>query len=138
MWEFAAGCMRNYLILKEKARQFDEDKEIQALLAEIRNSSGDHVEPLGRYSRDKAKKVKELSLDRAELARKPLPYERLDQLTVDILFGVQIEQSASRKDAQDFPAMLNRRKACRDSCSILCDILCYFLLRRLAVVARSY
>ena len=29
VWAFAAGCMRNYLILKEKARQFDEDKEIQ-------------------------------------------------------------------------------------------------------------
>ena len=33
--------------------------------------------------------MKELSLDRAELASKPLPYERLDQLTVDILLGVR-------------------------------------------------
>src|SRR5262245_48217503 len=61
VWEFAAGCMRNYLILKEKARQFDEDKEIQALLAEIRNGSGE----LGRYSAAEAKRIKELSLDRA-------------------------------------------------------------------------
>jgi xylose isomerase len=86
VWEFAAGCMRNYLILKEKARQFDEDKEIQGLLGEIRNGSG---ETLGRYSANEAKRVKELSLDRAELASKVLPYERLDQLTVDILFGVR-------------------------------------------------
>ena len=89
VWEFAAGCMRNYLILKEKARQFDQDKEIQALLAEIRNGSGKDVEPLGAYTRDKASKLKELSLDRAELTSKALPYERLDQLTVDILFGVR-------------------------------------------------
>jgi xylose isomerase len=89
VWEFAAGCMRNYLILKEKARQFDEDKEIQALLAEIRNGSGDDFEPLGPYSREKANQLKELSLNRAELTGKPLPYERLDQLTVDILFGVR-------------------------------------------------
>jgi xylose isomerase len=89
VWEFAAGCMRNYLILKEKARQFDEDKEIQALLAEIRNGSGAQVEPLGGYNREKAKKLKELSLDRAALTAKTLPYERLDQLTVDILFGVR-------------------------------------------------
>ena len=89
VWEFAAGCMRNYLILKEKARQFDEDKEIQALLAEIRNGSDGHVEALSRYSRENAKKVKELSLDRSELSGKALPYERLDQLTVDILFGVR-------------------------------------------------
>ena len=89
VWEFAAGCMRNYLILKVKARQFDEDKEIQALLAEIQNGSGDHVELLGPYSREKANKLRELSLDRAELTRRILPYERLDQLTVDILFGVR-------------------------------------------------
>ena len=89
VWEFAAGCMRNYLILKEKARQFDQDQEIKTLLDEIHSSNGDHVEPLGRYSREKAQKVKELPLDRAELARKPLRYERLDQLTVDILLGVR-------------------------------------------------
>jgi len=89
VWEFAAGCMRNYLILKDKARQFDEDAEVQALLADIRSSSGDHAEPLGRYTPEKAKRVQELALDRAELARKPLPYERLDQLTVDILLGVR-------------------------------------------------
>jgi xylose isomerase len=89
VWEFAAGCMRNYLILKEKARRFDQDQEIQALLAEIRNGSGEHVEPLGGYSREKANQLKELSLDRAALTSKALPYERLDQLTVDILFGVR-------------------------------------------------
>lgn len=89
VWEFAAGCMRNYLILKDKARQFDEDQEIQSLLAEIRSGSGDHTELLGSYTPQKAKQVKELTLDRVELARKLLPYERLDQMTVDILFGVR-------------------------------------------------
>lgn len=89
VWEFAAGCMRNYLILKEKAHQFDEDKEIQALLAEIHSSSNGDAQPLGPYTSEKAQHVKDLSLDRNELARKPLPYERLDQLTVDILFGVR-------------------------------------------------
>src|SRR5512133_3685653 len=33
--DFARGCMRNYLILKEKARCFNEDPEIQGLLEEI-------------------------------------------------------------------------------------------------------
>jgi xylose isomerase len=78
--------MRNYLILKEKARQFDEDNEIQALLAEIRNGDGG---TFGRYSKEEAKRIKELSLDRAELTSKALPYERLDQLTVDIILGVR-------------------------------------------------
>lgn len=89
VWVFAAGCMRNYLILKEKAQQFDEDKEVQSLLSEIRGDNGEDIEPVGPYNSEKAKKIKELPLDRTELAGKPLPYERLDQLTVDILFGVR-------------------------------------------------
>ena len=89
VWEFAAGCMRNYLILKDKARQFNEDDEIQALLAEIRATAPEYAEPFDGYSRAKAERIKALALDSAELARKQLPYERLDQLTVDILFGVR-------------------------------------------------
>jgi xylose isomerase len=89
VWEFAAGCMRNYLILKEKARQFNEDAEVQALLAEIHGESPGATQPLGPYSPAEAERVKGLSLDRAALAAKVLPYERLDQLTVDILFGVR-------------------------------------------------
>lgn len=89
VWDFAAGCMRNYLILKEKARQFNEDAEVQSLLAEIHAVPPDFAEPLGDYSAAKAERVKGLALDRGELANKSLPYERLDQLTIDILFGVR-------------------------------------------------
>ena len=89
VWEFAAGCMRNYLIFKEKARLFNEDEEIQTLLKEIRANSAEDTELLGSYSREKANKVKALPLDRAQLAAKPLPYERLDQLTIDLLLGVR-------------------------------------------------
>ena len=89
VWDFAAGCMRNYLILKEKARQFDEDSEIQSLLTEIRSTTSQH-DGLGEgYSRAKADQLKSMTLDRAELTSRKLPYERLDQLTVDILFGVR-------------------------------------------------
>ncbi len=89
VWAFAAGCMRNYLILRDKAQQFNEDREIQQLLSEIRSSSPEAAEPLGAYSRAKAERIKSLPVDRHELASKPLPYERLDQLTVDILLGVR-------------------------------------------------
>lgn len=89
VWEFAAGCMRNYLILKEKARQFDEDPEIQSLLAEINDSQKGNSEPLGSYSREKGKQIKSFNFDRHELSQKSLPYERLDQLTVDLLLGVR-------------------------------------------------
>jgi xylose isomerase len=81
VWEFAAGCMRNYLILKQKARQFDQDQEVQSLLAEIRGT--------GIKTDLNAEEIKNLKLDRAELTNKRLPYERLDQLTIDILLGVR-------------------------------------------------
>jgi xylose isomerase len=89
VWEFAAGCMRNYLILKEKAQQFNDDPEIQSLLADIRSAGPEAVEPLGKYTRAKAEGLKAMPLDRVKLASKPLPYERLDQLTIDILLGVR-------------------------------------------------
>jgi xylose isomerase len=38
--EFAKGCMRSYLILKEKAQQFDADPVVQEILAGL-NTSGD-------------------------------------------------------------------------------------------------
>jgi xylose isomerase len=38
--EFAKGCMRTYLILKEKAERFKADTEIQTLLAEINADDG--------------------------------------------------------------------------------------------------
>jgi xylose isomerase len=87
VWEFAKGCMRNYLIFKEKARQFNEDSEIQALLTEIRGNSNEGGP--GSYSREKAEHIKAMEIDRVQLASKPLPYERLDQLTIDILLGVR-------------------------------------------------
>ena len=87
VWEFAAGCMRNYLILKEKAWEFNEDPEIQALLAEIKNSENPCL--LAPYTRSTAEEIKTMSFDRIDLASKPLPYERLDQLTIEILLGVR-------------------------------------------------
>jgi hypothetical protein len=43
----------------------------------------------GTYTHAKVDKIKALLLDRTELATKKLRYERLDQLTIDILFGVR-------------------------------------------------
>src|SRR6185369_3370929 len=73
VWEFAKGCMRNYLIFKDKARQFNEDSEVQALLTQIRSGSAEHAEELGRYSRARAERIKALPLDREKIAQKVLP-----------------------------------------------------------------
>ena len=85
VWDFASGCMRTYLILKQKARQFAEHREIQALLD---GDSRDTDEALPAYSRARAEQLKARAFDRALLAARRLPYERLDQLVVDLLLGV--------------------------------------------------
>ena len=87
--DFARGCMRTYLILKEKAEQFNKDKEIQDLLAEINRDSGEMKAFTGAYSAQKANDLKAYSFDRQGLAARGMQYERLDQLVVELLLGVR-------------------------------------------------
>jgi xylose isomerase len=87
--DFARGCMRTYLILKEKAAQWNEDKEIQALVAEINTDDGSMNQYFGKYSSEKASALKAEYFDRSLLAGRGLGYERLDQLTVELLLGVR-------------------------------------------------
>jgi xylose isomerase len=83
---FARGCMRTYLLLKERARQWNEDREVQALLAE---ASAAAEEPTGLYSAEGAVALKARAFDRAALGSRGLAYERLDQLTIEILLGAR-------------------------------------------------
>jgi xylose isomerase len=87
--DFARGCMRTYLILKEKAAQWNADREIQSLVAEINASDGSMDQYFGKYSAEKAKALKAHSFDRSAIAGRGLKYEKLDQLTVEILLGVR-------------------------------------------------
>ena len=87
--DFARGCMRTYLILKEKAAQFNADKEIQALIAEINADDGGMTAYFGTYSSKKAAALKSHFFDRTAIAARGLKYERLDQLTVDLLLGTR-------------------------------------------------
>lgn len=86
---FARGCMRTYLILREKALRFNEDQEIQALLAEINADPGAYSYLNAGYSQDAANRLLAESFDRPALGRRSLPYEQLDQLTVELLLGVR-------------------------------------------------
>lgn len=87
--DFARGCIRNYLILKEKAEQWNADKEIQALVAEINADDGSMNQYFGKYSADKANALKAQAFDRNAIASRGLKYERLDQLTIEVLLGVR-------------------------------------------------
>ena len=86
--DFARGCMRTYLIYKEKAAHWNADKEIQEILKEI-SRPVDGIPCIGCYSNKGASALLSHVFDKEAITKKRLPYERLDQLTVDILAGVR-------------------------------------------------
>jgi xylose isomerase len=81
--DFARGCMRTYLILKARAGQWNADKEIQALVRETAATA-----PL-KYSSAHRDGLLARPFDRAALSGRGLAYERLDQLTMEVLLGVR-------------------------------------------------
>jgi len=86
--DFARGCMRSYLILREKAARWNKDGEIQAILQEL-SSNTNGTPKIGSYSSACAKALLAHSFDKDAIMRKRLPYEKLDQLTIDVLAGVR-------------------------------------------------
>jgi xylose isomerase len=86
--DFARGCMRTYLILKEKAARWNADAEIQGILKEV-NQASVPGPSLARFGKDHLGKLLAFDFDRARMSAKPLPYERLDQLTIEVLLGVR-------------------------------------------------
>ncbi|HEX8104565.1 MAG TPA: xylose isomerase [Solirubrobacteraceae bacterium] len=85
VWDFAAGCMRTYVALAERARHFDSLPEV----AEALSAAG--TDDLGTASVDDASpdelKAEADGLD--ALAERGYYNERLDQLVVDVLLGVR-------------------------------------------------
>jgi xylose isomerase len=87
--DFARGCMRTYLILKDKAARWNADKEIQSLVSEINAVDPAMDQFMGKYSAAKAEALKKHDFDREGIAKRGLKYEKLDQLTVDLLLGAR-------------------------------------------------
>jgi xylose isomerase len=88
VWDFAAGCMRTYLILKEKAKRFAADPEIAAALAEA-SAAELGVASVGSYSAKSAAELAANPGDPNELARRGYGNERLDQLVMELLMGAR-------------------------------------------------
>ena len=82
VWDFALGCMRTYLILKEKVERMRDDVEIQDAL---RVAQADRLaEPTGTLA-----EVRAATFDEAALAAQGYGNERLDQLVTELLLGVR-------------------------------------------------
>jgi xylose isomerase len=86
VWEFAAGCMRTYLALAAKSRQFEASEEIQAARAAARGE--ELADPsVGPFSPEAAAELLGEDQDLDRLADHGYHNERLDQLVVDLLLG---------------------------------------------------
>jgi xylose isomerase len=74
--------------LKEKAALWNKDKEIQSILKDV-SSNGNGAPKIGSYSKKSAAALQAHNFDKDTILKKKLPYERLDQLTIDILTGAR-------------------------------------------------
>jgi xylose isomerase len=88
VWEFARGCMRNYLILAERFAEFEADPEVQAARADA------GVADLAVPTRHPGESLAALrastdGFDADALGAIGAGYERIDQLAVEHLLGVR-------------------------------------------------
>ncbi len=86
VWAFAAGCMRTYLLLARKAREF----EASPAMAEALAAAGvpDLAQPtVGPYDASAASALVEESRGLDALGTRGYGNERLDQLVVELLLG---------------------------------------------------
>jgi xylose isomerase len=86
VWVSAAGCMRNYLILKEKAQAFRADPEVQRAL---RDARVDELAVPTMGSQDSIETLRGESFDPEAAGRRGMAFERLDQLALEHLYGVR-------------------------------------------------
>ncbi len=86
---FARGCMRTYMILAEKAEQWNSDRRIQNLVKQINRQNPSLQRLTGKFTKANMKKLLGTEFDRHKLASQSLPYEELDQLTMELIMGVR-------------------------------------------------
>jgi xylose isomerase len=88
VWEFARGCMRTYLILREKAERFAEDPDIQEALATAKVNEL-NLPTLPEDTEDRFERLRRETADVDALAAVGWGHERLDQLVTELLLGVR-------------------------------------------------
>ena len=86
VWDSAAACMRNYLILRERAAAFRADPEVRQALAAARV---DELRQPTLAAGETLADVRAESPDIETLAARGMAFERLDQLAMDHLLGAR-------------------------------------------------
>jgi len=86
VWASAAGCMRNYLVLRDKSQAFRADPRVQQALRDAR------VDQLAVPTLGEGETLADLraetGFDPDEAGRRGMAFEALDQLALDHLYGI--------------------------------------------------
>jgi len=86
VWASAAGCMRNYLILRSKVQAFRADPEVQQALLDAR------LDQLAQSTLAAGETIATLraeEFDAEKAGRRGMAFEQLDQLAIEHLYGVR-------------------------------------------------
>ena len=89
VWEFARGCVRTYLILKDKVRRFHADPEIGEALAAAKADELMQPTMSAGTAPDAIAGLRRERFDLETLAAQGYANERLDQLVTELLLGVR-------------------------------------------------
>jgi xylose isomerase len=87
VWAAAAGCMTNYLILRDKVQAFRADPEVQAALEAAKLP--ELAQPTLSEGEGWAELEQAELADPDELAKRGAGFEHLDQLALEYLYGVR-------------------------------------------------
>ena len=89
VWDFARGCMRTYLILKEKVARFHADAEIAAALEAAQVPALSQPTMSEGVTADSISALRAETVDKVALGEQGYGHERLDQLVTELLLGVR-------------------------------------------------
>jgi xylose isomerase len=88
IWDFASGCMRTYLALKERAAAWGSDADIRRAEEEAKVAELGQ-ETVGAYSAEKVDELLAEQHDLDALGARECRNERVDQLAVDLILGLR-------------------------------------------------
>jgi xylose isomerase len=86
VWESAAACMRNYLLLRNRTQAFRADPEVQAALVAARL---DELAQTTLAPGETLNSMRSQTFDIDAAAARGMAFERLDQLALDYLYGIR-------------------------------------------------
>jgi xylose isomerase len=86
VWDSAAACMRNYLLLRSRTQAFRSDPEVQAARVAARL---DELAQTTLAPGETLSSMRSQTFDTDAAAARGMAFERLDQLALDYLYGIR-------------------------------------------------